>query len=231
MSDVKWIKISTNVFDDEKIRLLETLPDSDTLLIVWFKLLAMAGRCNDCGMIYLSRDIPYNEEMLSTIMRRPVNTVRMALNEFQKLGMIEVINNFIAIINWNKHQTLDKYEVLKEQNRKRKQIQRAKLKEITDVTGQSRDVTQEIRLDKTRLDKNREKKRILPKDVNDVIEYAKLKNMIIDPRYFYEFFTESNWVDTEGKQVYNFKQKMQTWNKREVERQKKNKREWHMEMS
>ena len=197
------------MFDDEKIKLLETLPDSDTLLIVWFKLLAMAGRCNDCGMIYLSRDIPYNEEMLSTIMRRPVNTVRMALNEFQKLGMIEVINNFIAIINWNKHQTLDKYEVLKEQNRKRKQLQRAKLKEITDVTGQSRDVTQEIRLDKTRLGKNREEKRILPKDVNEVIEYAKLKNMIIDPRYFFEFFTESNWIDTEGKQVYNFKQKMQ----------------------
>jgi len=156
MSDVKWIKISTNIFDDEKIKLIETLPDSDTLIIIWFKLLSMAGRCNDSGMIYLTRDVPYNEEMLSTIMRRPVNTVRLAMNEFQKLGMIHIVNNYIAILNWEKHQTLDKYEIVKEQNRKRKQVQREKLKEIThnsNVTGQSRDVTQEIRLDKTRKEK------------------------------------------------------------------------------
>ena len=64
---IQWIKITTNIFDDEKIRLIETLPDADAIVVIWFKLLAMAGKCNDSGLIYLSRDIPYNDEMLSTL--------------------------------------------------------------------------------------------------------------------------------------------------------------------
>lgn len=103
MSEVKWIKIITNIFDDEKIRLIETLPDADTILIIWFKLLVMAGKCNDSGIIYLARDLPYNVEMLSTIMRRPINTIRLALNEFEKLEMINIEKNYIKILNRDKY--------------------------------------------------------------------------------------------------------------------------------
>jgi len=42
MGDVKWIKIVTDIFDDEKIRLIDALPDNDTILVIWFKLLVQA---------------------------------------------------------------------------------------------------------------------------------------------------------------------------------------------
>jgi predicted phage replisome organizer len=151
MADVKWIKIIVDVFDDEKIRLIETLPDADTILIVWFKLLTMAGKCNDNGIIYLTRDIPYNEEMLATLMRRPINTIRLALNEFQKLGMIDIKNNFIALLNWEKHQSLVKLEKMQIDTRLRVQKHREKQKELCNVT-----VTQCNATDKNRVDKNRE---------------------------------------------------------------------------
>ena len=159
MTDIKWIKITTDVFNDEKIRLIETLPESDTLIIIWFKLLAMAGKCNDSGLIYLARDIPYNDEMLSTILRRPINVIRLALNQFKKLNMIEIENDFIAIINWEKHQNIDKLDKMKEQSRISSSKYREKQKKLLnsgDMIVTSRDATEKNRIDKSRIDKNKE---------------------------------------------------------------------------
>ncbi|NLC26147.1 MAG: replication protein, partial [Fastidiosipila sp.] len=76
MSAVKWIKITTNMFDDEKIDFIESLPEADAILIIWIKLLTLAGKCNAGGFIYLADNIPYTEEMLTHKFKRPLNTVR-----------------------------------------------------------------------------------------------------------------------------------------------------------
>jgi predicted phage replisome organizer len=143
MADIKWIKIIVNIFDDEKIRLIETLPDADTILIIWFKLLTLAGKCNDNGIVYLTRDIPYNAEMLSTIIRRPINTVRLALGEFEKLGMISIENNFIALLNWDKHQSVDKLEKIHNQTRLRVSKHREKQKHLCNATVTLRNATEQ----------------------------------------------------------------------------------------
>ena len=65
MSNVKWIKITTTMFDDEKIDFIESLPEADSILIIWIKHLTLAGRTNADGLILLSDTIPYTEEMLA----------------------------------------------------------------------------------------------------------------------------------------------------------------------
>ncbi|MEK3940134.1 phage replisome organizer N-terminal domain-containing protein [Bacillus sp. FSL R5-0431] len=120
MGEVKWVKLSTQMFDDEKIKLIEQMPESDTLLIIWVKLLAQAGKTNASGFIYLSENVPYTDEMLAHIFGRPLGIVRMALDTFRKFGMIEINEqNYISICNWEKHQNLDALEKIREQNRKR----------------------------------------------------------------------------------------------------------------
>ena len=114
---VKWIKIVTDIFDDEKILLIESMPDADKIIVIWFKLLCLAGKTNNGGVLMLNERIHYTDEMLATIFRRPVNTVRMALKAFEDFGMIEIINNVITI-PIGKHQTLDKLEERKEYMRK-----------------------------------------------------------------------------------------------------------------
>ncbi|HHT7063010.1 TPA: phage replisome organizer N-terminal domain-containing protein [Bacillus cereus] len=129
MADVKWIKLSTSMFEDEKIRLIESLPDADTLLIIWIKLLSQAGRINANGYIFLSENIPFTEEMLSTLFNRPIATVRLALQTFKQFGMIDITDDqYICISNWEKHQNVDGLEKIREQNRLRKQKQREKLR-------------------------------------------------------------------------------------------------------
>jgi predicted phage replisome organizer len=143
MADVKWIKLSVNMFEDEKIRLIEALPEADTILIIWIKLLAQAGKTNASGYIYLNENIPYTDEMLSTIFNRPVGVIRLALKAFEQFGMIEINeNHFISIANWEKHQNLDGLEKIREQNRLRKQKEREKKKLLTVSSDSHATITQ-----------------------------------------------------------------------------------------
>ena len=50
MAEVKWIKITTDVFDDEKILLIESMPSADSIITIWFKLLILAGKQNNNGV-------------------------------------------------------------------------------------------------------------------------------------------------------------------------------------
>lgn len=109
-TDVKWIKITTDIFDDEKILLLEELPEGDSIIVIWFKLLCLAGKINNSGVLVLNDKIAYTDAMLATIFRRKEKIVRMALQAFEQFEMIEIVDGVITIPNWGKHQNLDQIE-------------------------------------------------------------------------------------------------------------------------
>ena len=138
MADVKWIKIVTDVFDDEKILMIETMPECDTIIVIWFKLLCLAGKQNNGGVFQMGQ-LPYTDEMFAAIFRRPINTVRLALNTFERFGMIEIIRDTVTIPNWNKHQSLDAYEKKKERDRlyqaERRAAQRALVEKSSDESS------------------------------------------------------------------------------------------------
>ena len=127
MSDISWIKLKTFMFDDEKIQLIEAMPEADAILVIWVKLLIQAGKTNSNGYILLSENIPYSPEMLSTIFRRPLQIIKFALKVLSDLGMIEVTDsNVICIANWEKHQNIEGLDKVREQNR----IRQAKFREV-----------------------------------------------------------------------------------------------------
>ena len=111
---VKWIKITTDIFDDEKILLLEDLPEGDSIIVIWFKLLCLAGKMNNSGVFTLNDKIAYTDAMLATIFRRKEKLVRMALQAFERYGMIEIVDGVITIPNWGKHQNIDQIESKRE---------------------------------------------------------------------------------------------------------------------
>jgi len=141
--EVKWIKICTEIFDDETIRLIEEMPEGDTVIVIWFKLLIQAGKINDCGLVYFKKDIPFTDEMLATVFRRPLNIIRMALQVFEKFGMVEIYDTQgIFISNWEKHQNIDKLAEIREKGRLRNiKYRESKRQELLtcDVTDASRD--------------------------------------------------------------------------------------------
>ena len=121
------------MFNDEKIKLIRTMPEGDKIIVTWVQLLCLAGKTNDGGGIYMGQNIYYTDEMLATLCDQPVNIMRIALKTLQQFGMIEWLDNgLIQITNWEKHQSTDKMSRMKEQTRIRQQkyYYRNKLREL-----------------------------------------------------------------------------------------------------
>ncbi|EAE5239126.1 phage replisome organizer N-terminal domain-containing protein, partial [Listeria monocytogenes] len=139
MSGIQWIKLSVNMFDDEKIKLLEKMPEGNQMLIVWIRLLALAGKTNDKGRIYLNENVPYTEDMLATLFNRDVGIIRVTLHTLQSFGMIQKTENgLIEIENWEKHQNVDGMERVREQTRKRVEKHREAMRQNRIASGDSK---------------------------------------------------------------------------------------------
>lgn len=198
MAEVKWIKIIPDVFDDDKIKLIEVMPEGDSIIVIWFKLLCLAGKQNRDGFLLLNDKIAYTDEMLSTIFRRPLNLVRLALNTFEQFDMIEIISGAICVTNWDKHQNVDKLAELREYNRLAQQKSRAKKKllppegDVNDKSMTSQECQgTDIDIEKDKDKEKRKKKEssyeeILSRVANDdlrelYLEYIKMRKMIKSP--------------------------------------------------
>ena len=201
MAEVKWIKITTDVFDDEKILLIESMPSADSIITIWFKLLILAGKQNNNGVFMMSNKLPFTDEMLATIFRRDLNTVRLALKTFEEFGMIEVVDNVITIPNWNKHQTLDAYEKKKERDRLYQQNRRKKQKNLIEQKSpdKSSDVVVSDKEEEKEEDKEKEniKENSLSTDSGDLFDFddAWKKTFSIYPKKTAYSTSTTAWMD------------------------------------
>lgn len=119
MAEVKWIKITTDMFDNRKIKHLRRLPDGNSIVLIWVMLLTMAGRCNASGMIFLTENIPYTPKMLADELDFEENTVILALKALEDLQMVVSNNGYFSIAGWDEYQNIEGMEKIREQNRLR----------------------------------------------------------------------------------------------------------------
>ena len=119
MADVKWIKLTTNMFDNRKIKHLRKLPDGNNIVLLWIMLLTIAGRCNAGGMIFLTENIPYTHKMLADELDLEENTVILGIQALENLSMICTQNGCFTIAGWEEYQNIDGLNTIREQTRQR----------------------------------------------------------------------------------------------------------------
>ena len=119
MAEIKWVKITTDMFDNRKIKHLRKLPDGNNIVLIWVMLLTMAGRCNAGGMIFLTENIPYTTKMLADELGFEENTVKLALRSLEQFNMITTQHGHFAISGWNEYQNIEGMDKIREQNRLR----------------------------------------------------------------------------------------------------------------
>lgn len=139
MADVKWIKLTTDMFDNRKIKHLRRLPDGNNIVLLWIMLLTMAGRCNAGGMIFLTENIPYTPKMLADELDLEENTVKLGIEALEQLNMIVTDNGYFTIASWEEYQNIDKLAEIREKNRISQQKTRAKRKLLQSDNDVSRD--------------------------------------------------------------------------------------------
>ena len=144
MGEVQWIKLYMDILDKWKIKKIRRLPQGNDILLIWIMLLAMAGKCNAGGMIYITEGTPFTEEDLAEELKFEVDTIKSALEAFVTYKMISYTGDgSIFVIGWEEHQNTDKLAELRAKDRERKRIKRAQAKanldKSADVHGQSTD--------------------------------------------------------------------------------------------
>lgn len=237
MAEISWIKLKTTMFDDEKIRLIQAVPEADAILVIWIRLLVLAGKTNDDGLIYIQRNMPYSEEMLSTLFNKPVNTIRLALKTLEGFNMIDLnTDGSIAITNWKKHQNIEGLEKIREQNRIRKQQQRQREEEkkliseschVTSRDSHATDIDKELDIDREKDNKDIG----TPKRKTARHKYGEYKNVLLTDEQLEKLKIEfskdweqriekvSEYCATTGKPYKNYLAVIRKWAKNDNAKQ------------
>lgn len=240
---VQWIKLRTDIFDDEKIKLIDAMPDRDAIFVVWIKLLALAGRCNSSGVLMLSETIPYTDEMLAAIFARPIATVRLALSVFDRFGMIEC-GDRIRITNWDKHQNEAMLREIRDSEAERKRLYRRKIAENTEMSGtcpghgvddvrDSPVLDIDIELDKEKREPQaapspcaeaekdtdpapRHSPRFIPPSPAEVRAYVQERGSPVNPESFVNFYESKGWLVGKAK-MKDWRAAVRTWESKATE--------------
>lgn len=85
------------------------------------------------------------------------------------------------------------------------------------VTDKSQASIEEDRLGKNSLDEDNKEsvdkkpKRFIPPTYEEIETFIKTNNLNVNAKYFLDYFTDGNWIDSKGNKVKNWKQKLRTW--------------------
>jgi predicted phage replisome organizer len=230
MAEVKWIKITTDIFANRKIKQIMMMPESDAIIVIWFHLLCLAGEVNEKGLIRLTQEVPYTDEMLANEFHKPLNIVRMALSLFEKFNMVEIIDNIYCISNWEKYQNIDKLEEIKEKTRLRVARHRERVKlltvdsnatvtlPVTPCNALDIDKDKDIELDKENIDSAQKPaaKKFAPPSLKEVTDYCNERQNDVNPQRFIDFYTSNGWKVGKNK-MKDWKAAVRTWEQRNKE--------------
>lgn len=228
MAGVEWVKITTDMFDNRKIKHLRRLPDGNSIVLIWVMLLTMAGRCNAGGMIFLTENIPYTPKMLADELDFEEATVVLALNALEQFEMIITDSGYFRIAGWEEYQNIEGLEKIRMQNRLRKQRQRERQKLLSGdcpvTVTQSHAIEEEREEDIDIKNKNNnmgdpadapERKRYArkpfnPPTVEEVREYCTERGNAVDPEAFVDFYASKGWMIGKNK-MKDWKAAVRTW--------------------
>lgn len=225
MADVQWIRITTDMFDNRKIKHLRKLPEGNNIVLIWVMLLTMAGRCNAGGMIFLTENIPYTTKMLADELGFEENTIRLALQVFEELHMVTTDQEYLCVPGWEEYQNVEGLDRIREQtrvrvanHRERKRLSACNVtgnvtvtpcnatEEDKEVEVDIEDISSSLRSEdmggsapsepKAPESGKRTAVKFVPPTLEEVEAYAASRQSTVDPRRFFEYF---NTPDAQGR--------------------------------
>lgn len=152
---MQWIKVFTNIFANPKMQLLLKERDGDTFFRIWIQLLVIAGISMQGGKIMMSENTPMTVENLATITHKSCKKIQNILDKLIHFEMLICEDNIYKIKNWDKYQSADKYELVKEQNRERQKRFRENQKSENNVNVTLGNGTEENKKENNKLEENK----------------------------------------------------------------------------
>ena len=146
MSDIKWIKVTVDMFEDSKIEFLRSLPEGDSIIVIWLQMLSIAGKSNANGYLMITDGIPYTEQLLCNTLRRNPVLMQFAVETFMRLKMINIEDGPFHITRWEKHQNVEQMVRIKSDGaiRQARYRENQKIKLLLEQKSDECDVTNDV---------------------------------------------------------------------------------------
>lgn len=224
MNDIKWLKLDVNILNHNKIKMIRKYPDGDALFALWIGLICLAMKSDQPGFIYVCDSVPYSAEDLALLFDLEIKTVEMGLALFEKFDMIQNIKGgIIEVLRFREYQNIEGIERKRELTRKRVNRYREKVKQlpvkrVTDalVTECNADRLDKIRIDKNREDIDKEKNKDIKIRHHDAVlltsdEYSKLIEKLGEKETLNYIEKLNNYILSKGKKYKSHYHTILNW--------------------
>ena len=130
MRERKYVKFRVDMYSDTKFKIIDRMPERDLVHYVWNRVVLLAGKVNREGDLYISKNLPYTIETLAIEFNRDVDSIKLAVDVFMQLEMIELTeDNVYRVKNFAKHQNIKVKEKTKSTNNEDIEIKAVQVKE------------------------------------------------------------------------------------------------------
>lgn len=236
-----WLKFREDFFESKRIKRLRRMAGGDTYLIIYLKMQLKALKTG--GVLqYTGVEDCAADEIALDIDEEPDN-VKIVLTYLLANGLCECSDNINYLLpyvlkntgsetagtqrwrDWKNRKTLESNATptqLQQNANVEKEIEKDKDIEIDikppfipPIQGEESENEPQIVKPKRKYTR----KQFVPPTLGEIQEYISTMNLNVDPQAFYDYFTAPDsegrtWIDSEGKPVRNWKQKIQTWSRK-----------------
>lgn len=221
-----YMRLKEDFYDSPEMMLIESMPNGYKMSNLLMKMYCRCLRGN--GRLAVNERIPYSPEMLSTVTRIDIKTVRMALEKFIELGLIEILDSGMIFM-------LDIQEYVGESSTEadRKRKYRAMIKEESGqndghLSGQlSENSPPYIEIEKSISNKNVEEStpdkppkrtRFIPPTVDEVRAYCEDNGYNVIPERFVDYYEANGWMAGKNK-MKDWRAAVRNWSRSNDEKQ------------
>ena len=129
MDKYQWIKLDVDIFNNRKVKKIESEEDGQLMVLIWIKLLVLSAQIKDNGQVYITKNVGYSPKELANELgyfgKKLEKIIEKSLKLFEMLEMIENDNGIITINNWHRYQDYEKEEKTRKLNAERQREYRA----------------------------------------------------------------------------------------------------------
>lgn len=156
MYEIQWFKVESTIFSNRKIQIILKLPEGDTYFRVWMQLIALAVECNNEWRLEIGNDNPMTIQNFSKIMGKSNKKIERILEKLIELEMLVKEGETFLIKNWDKYQSIEKYEKYQKQGRERQRRFREKHKSEIEKSNVTETLSNEREKNTKDLENNKE---------------------------------------------------------------------------
>ncbi|WP_017209456.1 phage replisome organizer N-terminal domain-containing protein [Clostridium beijerinckii] len=150
MKERRYVRFRVDMYEDTKFKIMDRMPERDAIYYIWTRIVILAGKVNLDGNLYMSKNIPYTLKTLAIEFNRDESQVKLALDTFIDLEMVEVVEeNVYKVKNFAKHQNIkvkvkDIDENKEKMSKKDSKLKSEETKSVENIYDEKHDVEEEI---------------------------------------------------------------------------------------